>query len=507
MTSSTVRRLNLRKAAFGLLFPSAVLVTLVLFIVVEENWRGRHAWERYVGEARGRGIRLDLSEFTSPPLPDADNFAAIPLFKDVFAASEAGKQVPEPLKFPDAKGEQAPKLGDPSEGERINLEQWQDYFRRCGLLSSISQNPAADVLAALERYEPMLNQVREAAARSGAHFPVRWERGFATQIPYISTVQQLARIFALRGAALLEMGNSATAYEEVRNGLRLCHALDREPVLISGLVRLSVLERVLLPVSSGLAAHQWAEPELRAIQADLSSFRLIDDLRFSLDSERGGSNLQMDSFVRMKGREMASMMAGFAGMGESAPHLANALTPWSFYPRGWIRQNQVTINEIYDAALARCAHIERAGILSAPVDTRMDEIGRGSVVRRLYHLFAGLIMPAVQSCERQFFYVEAQVQQTLTACALERHRLAQGKYPEKLEALVPEYLQNIPRDVLAAAPMKYRLTQDGSYVLWSVGYNGKDENGTVATKKKGRDQADWVWQFRQIAERSKAQQP
>jgi hypothetical protein len=95
-------------------------------------------------------------------------------------------------------------------------------------------------------------------------------------------------------------------------------------------------------------------------------------------------------------------------------------------------------------------------------------------------------------------------QQAALACALERYRLANDRLPEKLEALVPQFIAKIPHDVMDGQPLRYRLESDGSYKLWSVGWNQKDDGGEVAylNPKAPEDQrilddqmGDWVWQM------------
>ena len=73
--------------------------------------------------------------------------------------------------------------------------------------------------------------------------------------------------------------------------------------------------------------------------------------------------------------------------------------------------------------------------------------------------------------------------------------------PEELAALIPNYLKALPRDLVDGQPLRYRLNADGSYLLYSIGANGKDEAGDArpenadsgplyATFGSGRD---WVW--------------
>jgi len=55
-----------------------------------------------------------------------------------------------------------------------------------------------------------------------------------------------------------------------------------------------------------------------------------------------------------------------------------------------------------------------------------------------------------------------------------------GQYPESLEALVPQYAEKLPHDIIGGQGLHYHRTGDGRFVLYSVGWNGKDD-GAVDT--------------------------
>ena len=85
------------------------------------------------------------------------------------------------------------------------------------------------------------------------------------------------------------------------------------------------------------------------------------------------------------------------------------------------------------------------------------------------------------------------------ACALERCRLSYGGYPPTLETLVPQFIEKLPYDIIggqpspssgsASQPLIYRRPGDGKFLLYSVGWNEKDDDGTASDKM---DQGDWV---------------
>ena len=66
-----------------------------------------------------------------------------------------------------------------------------------------------------------------------------------------------------------------------------------------------------------------------------------------------------------------------------------------------------------------------------------------------------------------------------TALALAVYRARHGRYPQSLQALMPELLAEVPRDLFTAdRKVIYRRQEDG-YLLYSVGPNGRDDGGNL----------------------------
>jgi len=82
---------------------------------------------------------------------------------------------------------------------------------------------------------------------------------------------------------------------------------------------------------------------------------------------------------------------------------------------------------------------------------------------------------------------------------LERYRLAEGRFPESLDDLVPKFAAKLPVDIVDGKPLHYRCTADG-YTLYSEGWNQTDDGGTVVLSKGSQPSVDsklgdWVWQM------------
>jgi hypothetical protein len=61
-----------------------------------------------------------------------------------------------------------------------------------------------------------------------------------------------------------------------------------------------------------------------------------------------------------------------------------------------------------------------------------------------------------------------------------------------LSELVPKYLERIPNDVVLGEPLKYRPKEDRkSYILYSIGFDYVDHEGSV--KSVNGHPEDWAW--------------
>jgi hypothetical protein len=77
------------------------------------------------------------------------------------------------------------------------------------------------------------------------------------------------------------------------------------------------------------------------------------------------------------------------------------------------------------------------------------------------------------------------------AIAVARFRLAHaGALPSSLDALVPDYLAAVPQDPLSGGPMRYRVGP-GAYTVYSVGMDGDDDGGDLASELKETTKRGW----------------
>ena len=90
----------------------------------------------------------------------------------------------------------------------------------------------------------------------------------------------------------------------------------------------------------------------------------------------------------------------------------------------------------------------------------------------------------------------------ITAIALKRYELRHHQLPATLDELTPDLLQTVPIDCMDGQPLRYRPNADGTFLLYSVGENGKDDGGDPSLEKgvtgsnfywQDYHALDWVW--------------
>jgi len=89
----------------------------------------------------------------------------------------------------------------------------------------------------------------------------------------------------------------------------------------------------------------------------------------------------------------------------------------------------------------------------------------------------------------------------IAAVALKRYELRHGQLPQNLASLTPEFLTDPPRDFMDGQTLRYRVNGEGSFILYSVGDDGRDDGGDSLQEVSGKNPQkaspwsgrDWVW--------------
>ena len=108
-------------------------------------------------------------------------------------------------------------------------------------------------------------------------------------------------------------------------------------------------------------------------------------------------------------------------------------------------------------------------------------------------MLSAIALPNIQRVLETAVRTETRRRLAVVAVALERFRCLHGRYPDDLDELAPAFLAVLPSDPYMAQPLLYQGTVADQPRLWSVGADGRDDNGTAGS--------DEVWLLRAGPER------
>ena len=264
-------------------------------------------------------------------------------------------------------------------------------------------------------------------------------------LPELSTLRAASRLEHLHGILEHLDGNLAGALDSARIQFAFGATLNEHPTIIGRLVQMAV---------DALG--------VRAMENLLRGGELDDVTRWALLGERAHFSGICDEYVesaQSRDRVNSIIWGGYSNI------LPNAL----------IRENQMRGVEMLSWLVD--AKDDPAKLVAAAqrIDTEAPKL-------TVMHGLGRMIMPSLSRAVTLHLRISAEFDCTITALAAERYRLATGKMPESLDALVPTYLDEVPTDPFDGEPMRFAKTDEG-IVIYSICDDLVDDGGIVARQK------------------------
>jgi len=501
------------------------ILMLVVFYYAEENWRGRRAWAKFQQQMLAQGMPVDRSRIIPPRVADSDNFAMTPLLAPLFTFIPGTQKwidtnaLAQTRNFAKRYDQAADRVQSRDQvrsnswvRSRTDLPLWQAAFAvdpkahaNGDLTASNSDRPAAAaaVLEALSESGPILAEIQQASRRRFARFNIAYDSDnpSAILLPHLAMERHLSQVLQLRASAYLARNQTDEAFQDVELMLYLMNVSREEPFLISHLVRLALFQAALQPLAEGMS--QWSEPQLRALQDRLAAFDFFADSRRTLLGEWLFCGSGIIDYVRRAPNRLKLMSELGTPNDANSQDVSVAGVLLAIAPTGWFDFEQVNYGRRFQASLRKATDPGRHPTNALPTALEdpspaywTDASPARSVLR--HEFFTQLLLPSIENMARKTALTQTAADTATIACALERYRRAKGHLPDTLEALVPDWIARMPSDRVSGQSLIYRRSPDDHYVLYSVGWNEKDDGGTVKPAKKtgeGSDahEGDWVW--------------
>ena len=435
-----------------------IFILLAALVAQSLKWAGRSGWENWKAKWEVKGEKFDIASVIPPKVPDHQNFAKSQFFAPLFDHDVDSPTFNEARDRFDIKTASSLRYAW-RKGKHRDFVVWESAF-----------------------YESDLAKLADDLKRPHCRFNIRYEDGFAAVLPHLSTMKNAATLFALSSAQRLSKGDTTGAWQDTLNGIRLGEQLRTEPFLISQLVRIAILEINFQTYWEGQVNRQWSAEQLTAFQETFQSIDLLAGMESAIRAERNMINHWFTS-VAQEGIQTQGLV----------DELNSSL---GFFPAFFFYGNQYQINRILTEIILPGIDVSNHR-LNVHQFKKMEEemLDLKSSFLPFRHAIALMMLPGLDKYALKVSQTQAALDQSAIVAALERYRLAEGSYPEKLAALMPKFIAKIPGDLFHDQGLVYRINEDNSFTLYSTGYNGTDDIGEFFIGGESIDFAkgDWPW--------------
>ncbi|MCE0482628.1 MAG: hypothetical protein LV479_00135 [Methylacidiphilales bacterium] len=485
---------------------TAIVITvgsLWLFYTMEDS-RGAHEWEAAKDRLRAAGEVTDFSDLIPPEIPDERNLAAIPLFRvDIAKDTESPElgNLNRMMAHIEPDFDSMPKVGLLFKGQKTDFGPVEDYLAK--RYEKVEGHPP-DKLDALAQFDALcqeLTDLRQAAlVRPQCRFPRDYVSMPPFNRPYGTTtvLLKLFKVINLHALVALHENRPDMALGDIEAAIKISDALRREPILISGLVGIGGMAIMDQSIWEGLVSHAWTDQQLDELQKQLQGGDFLSDYQLCLRGEATGQMAPMLDYFRDH-RQLRSVIAlAHDDDSSSRPDSAIAhLLAW-LVPNGWFDLAKVRGLSIYFQAAREVMSDKDHRVYPEKSDQLAQKGKSGIYFYDMPDVLVGLACGPVINSAGPFATGQFRIDAIITACALERYRLAHGSYPASLDELGAVEAGGVPHDIMSGDAYHYALPDHGSYLLYSVGWNQVDDGGKIIYKadnpnaqdwKKG----DWVW--------------
>lgn len=343
--------------------------------------------------------------------------------------------------------------------------------------------PWSDLQSQMTRAEPVLSDLRTALRNAPPDLGWDYQNPVASPRPPLIPLRQAVQWLAAAAANDLNRGDLRAARTNILAIIDGARVHRNEWALVEQMVRVAVAGLGIAATWEGLQAQGWTDTDLAQIQAAWQKLKLFEQMPATCEMERA-AGLYYLAYVRTNG-----MQGLFA-----APSQKTWADYWDeivvepVWKHGFSESDELlfvqTMQEILDAI--RIGQNERSWPKMEPILS--SALGRAtspsSKFGRMKYRFTPIAIANWERALRTAVKAETLKQMTIGAIAIKRHELAHGRPPAKLGELVPQFLTEIPRDLMDGGHIRYRLEANGDYTLYSVGENGVDDGGDPSDSKR-----------------------
>ncbi len=427
-------------------FGALVLLLLIWFAV----WRVllHREVEQRLARIRAAGLPTSGAEINEwyPAVPAKENAALV--LTQAFALWRT---------YPDGRSNEIARFKPPPRGQLLSPEQ------RTLLGGYVQLNAQA------------LARAREGSALPKCRYPVDYSAGVDTRLPHLAKLKALGLAARDEGLLAIESGRTPEVTRAISTMLDFARTVEQEPDVIAQLVRVALVRMATSTLEHALTSSSLSDDKLSQLQSDFASGEKTGLMARALAADRG----MFIPYFRLSWAELER----FSQLDESGNTVTSGAPlpgrqPLLYRVTGFFERD---LNFYLRAMETNIALASLPAPRSLAATNSIESQSREA--RRRFCIMSSMFLPAlgkVVSREAEGF---AWLRIAGAALAAKRFHLSQGRWPDNLGELVPQYLPELPVDPFDGLALRYWLLATG-YVVFSVGSVVLDDGGREPPERK-----------------------
>lgn len=341
-------------------------------------------------------------------------------------------------------------------------------------LAQDNPDPASPAVARLlDSHATTFRLLRQASTMPACRFEHDYAHpSISMLLPELNGCRTGAELLALAAKREALSGNAAQAIDDLNAIFRLARAAGSSPIIVCNLVQIGI-DAVGVKTLEAVLPHLSRADQLPRLQiGDVDAARR-EARRSLIGEEAFGLSIFSDL---ASGRLTLTSLLGAARPHGPNPDTAD-IPPLPILMRIFLMPSDV---RAYQRYLERC----QEQVQEPFTPTTIEEASDGGMKAARHGVLTSIIVPALDRYLQQVVIDEALRATALTGIAVDRYRLDHGgAFPAKLDALVPQYLDDVPLDPFDGRPLRYMVHNDEALV-YSIGPDLKDDGGATFNDQK-----------------------
>lgn len=440
-------KIKMKRVLFRIGLILLVIVVVILGLRAVLNYTTGRKLQAYLEKAKAEGMIMTMNEL-QPQCNDADNAALL------WKAAEALIVLPE------------------KEDRVLVNKTIEDFFYDRPLQEEVQKKLAQFFEKNHRVFELVLEASGRPCFRSGDWTKLLYDMEPTNAVKMIIATKLLGTDAVFRA----EGGQIPGALEELRQGMRFVWKTIDEPFLIRNLVALAN-QKALVVCFNRIV-----------INRDVDSASLAAWIK-EMDPESWRTKFwRCIQTERVRALETGlNVIKGDTGTLRALESKGNMFFYWLTRPLQkleiiWI-QNQYRDLE------------KNANLPYYEIKELFEKSGWTGESIPWYSRISGLLLADFQSVFLKEATLEAMMLTAKAGLACKIYKSQNGRYPEKLAALVPDLIDKVPIDPFTGKPLIYRA-EDAGVIIYSLGSNQKDDGGQgtyLITQLVMENDDDWAW--------------